>query len=178
MSLLNEGGSIEMPLHRTNSRTDTDRGMSIALTHVLTIGITTILIAMLLMAGSTMLESETERSTETALETVGERLAGDIDNVDRMADDSDDVSLVSDRPRTVSNSGYTVTTLSADDCGDRAPLLNDSNPCLELDASSADVTVYVPVTVDNGLKSDTSVSGGSIEITYTGSTIEITEADR
>ncbi|ADB59845.1 hypothetical protein Htur_0951 [Haloterrigena turkmenica DSM 5511] len=157
---------------------ETDRGMSIALTHVLTIGITTILIAMLLMAGSTMLESETERSTETALETVGERLAGDIDNVDRMADDSDDVSLVSDRPRTVSNSGYTVTTLSADDCGDRAPLLNDSNPCLELDASSTDVTVHVPIKVDNGIETGTSVSGGSLEITYTGGDIEITEADR
>ncbi|WP_211338350.1 DUF7266 family protein [Haloterrigena salifodinae] len=155
-----------------------DRGMSIALTHVLTIGITTILIAMLLMAGSTMLESETERSTETALETVGERLAGDIGNVDRMANDSDDVSIVSDRPRTVSNSGYTVTTLSPGDCGERAPLLDDSNQCLELEASSADVTVYVPIKVDTGIETGTSVAGGSLEITYTGSNIEITEADR
>lgn len=158
-----------------------DRGLSIALTHVLTIGITTILVAMLLMAGSTMLDSETERSTQTSLETVGERLAGDIDNVDRMANDSDNVSLVSDRPRTVANSGYTVTILSAENCGDRAPLLNDSNPCLELDASSTDVTVYVPVKADEDrIATGTSVSGGSIEITYDSDDDEltITEASR
>ena len=155
--------------------------MSIALTHVLTIGIATILIAMLLMAGSTMLDSETERSTETALETVGERLAGGIDNVDRMADDGGDASIVSDQPRTVANSGYTVTVLSSSDCGDRAPLLDDSNPCLELDASSADVTVHVPFEADESrLVTGTSVTGGPIEIRYDSAEDElaITEADR
>lgn len=162
------------------SRTDTDRGMSIALTHVLTIGITTILIAMLLMAGSTMLESETERSTETALETVGERLAGDIDNVDRMAsNDASDASLVSDRPGTVANSGYTVTVLEDETCGDRAPLLDGTNPCLELAASSTDVTVHVPLKISDGREIEGSVQGGAIEINYVDSDdrIELTEAD-
>ena len=160
---------------QTDSRDGSDRGLSIALTHVLTIGITTILIAMLLMAGNAMLDSETERSTETALETVGERLAGDIDNVDRMANDSGNVSLVSDRPRSVANSGYTVTTLSAGDCKDRAPLLDDSNPCLELAASSTDVTVYVPVKADEDrLVTGTSVTGGSIEIAYDNDDDELT----
>ena len=160
---------------------ETDRGLSIALTHVLTIGITTILIAMLLMAGSTMLESETERSTQTALETVGERLAGDIDNVDRMADGDGNVSLVSDQPRTVANAGYTVTALASDDCADRAPLLNGATPCLELDASSTDVTVYVPMAVDESrLVPGESVAGGQIEIEYDADENElaITEADR
>ena len=158
--------------------------MSIALTHVLTIGIATILVAMLLMAGSTMLESESERSTETALETVGERLAGDIDNVDRMAaaDDVSNASLVSEQPRTVANTGYTVTVLSPDDCGDRAPLLNDTNPCLELDASSTDVTVHVPLKISDGRDVEGSVQGGSIEIEYVDDgpdgRIELTEANR
>ena len=169
---------------RTDLTNGLDRGMSIALTHVLTIGITTILIAMLLMAGSTMLDSETERSTETALETVGERLAGDIDNVDRMAssDVVSDASLISQQPRTVTNTGYTVTVLSPDDCEDRAPLLNDTNHCLELDASSTDVTVHVPLKTSDGRDIEGSVQGGSIEIEYvddgSGGQIELTEADR
>ncbi|WP_239641907.1 DUF7266 family protein [Haloterrigena salina] len=160
-----------------------DRGMSIALTHVLTIGITTILIAMLLMAGSTMLESETERSTEAALETVGERLAGDIDNVDRMAAGGTggaNVSLTSDRPRTVASTGYTIAALPEDQCQE-APLLNGSNPCLELDATSTDVTVYVPVKVTDGVDLEGTVQSGEIEIAYvddgSGPRIELTEAD-
>lgn len=170
-------------LHRDPSD-GSDRGMSIALTHVLTIGITTILVAMLLMAGSTMLDSEIERSTETALETVGERLAGDIDNVDRMAvaegQNASTATLVSDQPRTVANSGYTVTVLSPHDCaGDRAPLLDGSNPCLELEASNTDVIVYVPVKVENegDLETDQTVQGGAIRIEYDGK-IKLTEANR
>ncbi|NUC73098.1 hypothetical protein HTZ84_12375 [Haloterrigena sp. SYSU A558-1] len=159
-----------------------DRGMSIALTHVLTIGITTILIAMLLMAGSTMLESETERSTETALETVGDRLAGDIDNVDRMAaggENASTVSLISDQPRTVASTGYTIAALPGDQCQE-APLLDGSNPCLELDATSTDVTVYVPVKITDGVVLEGTVQSGKIEIVYdgSGSRIELTEADR
>lgn len=144
---------------------ETDRGMSIALTHILTIGITTILIAMLLMAGSTMLETETDRSTRTSLETVGERLAGEIDNVDRIANDSEDnVTLVADHPRRVANSRYSVTLL--EDCsGDEAPLI-DSGSCIELSAHNTDVTVYVPLVAEKKLDTDASVSGGSIEIAY------------
>lgn len=157
---------------------ESDRGLSVALTHVLTIGITTILIAMLLMAGSAMLESETERSTDTALETVGERLAGEIDNVDRIAGDSDEVTLIAAHPSTVANSGYTIEILDSTDCQSAAPLLDDSNPCLELSASDVDVTVYVPVVVDEDLDTGASVSGGSIEIVYDGTEITLEEADR
>ena len=149
----------------TDSRGDSDRGMSVALTHVLTIAITTILIAMLLLAGNAMLDSQTERSTETSLETVGERLAGEIDNVDRIAaEDDDDVSLVADHPRTISNSQYTVELL--EECrDDEAPLIDGDRPCLELSSHDVDVTVHVPIAVDGDL-SDRTVTGGSIEITY------------
>ena len=144
---------------------ETDRGMSVALTHVLTIAITTILIAMLLLAGNAMLDSQTERSTETSLETVGERLAGEIDNVDRIAaDENDDVTLVADHPRTISNSQYTVELL--ENCsGDEAPLIHNSRPCLELSSHDVDVTVHVPIAVERELEGN-SVTGGSIEITY------------
>ncbi|ELY44462.1 DUF7266 family protein [Natronorubrum sulfidifaciens] len=155
----------------------TDRGMSIALTHVLTIGITTILIAMLLMSGSTMLDSETERSTQTSLETIGERLAGDIDNVDRAASTDDSVTLTTDHPQTVTNSRYTVELLAAAQCDD-APLLDGDEPCLKLSATDIDVTVYIPVVIDADIGDEQSASGGSIEISSDGDVIELTEANR
>ncbi|RKD97857.1 DUF7266 family protein [Halopiger aswanensis] len=149
-----------------------DRGVSIAITHVLTIGITTILIAMLLMSGSSLLESETDRSVETSLETVGERLADEIANVDRIAsrNGTETVNLTVDHPRTVSNSGYTVELLND---ASEAPLIEDG-PCLRLTARSTDVVVYVPVAVDADL--DGSATGGTIEISADGNgTITIEE---
>ncbi|SDJ93760.1 DUF7266 family protein [Natronorubrum texcoconense] len=148
---------------------ETDRGMSVALTHVLTIAITTILIAMLLLAGNAMLDSQTERSTETSLETVGERLAGEIDNVDRIVDedkDEDTATIVADHPRTIANSQYTIELLQGTTC-EEAPLLDDSNPCVKLTSYDVDVTVHVPVAIDDDrIESETSVTGGSVEITY------------
>ena len=154
-----------------------DRGLTAALTHVLTIGITTILIAMLMMGASAMLEAETERSTETSLETVGERLAGEIDNVDQIASGEDDsATIVADHPSSVSNSQYTVELY--EQCGNRDAPLIDSGTCLELAAHEVDVTVHVPVSADD-IDDSERVSGGSIEIsTNDDGQITIEEADR
>ena len=150
---------------RANGR---ERGVAVAVTHVLTIGITTILIAMLMMSGSTLLETETERSADRSLETIGERIAGEIGNVDQIAadDGTDSVTLTVDHPRTVSNSGYTVRLL--EDCGSDSdsPLIEASGvDCLELETHNHDVTVYVPVTVDAS-NLEGSATGGTIEISY------------
>ncbi|NGM67534.1 hypothetical protein G6M89_00680 [Natronolimnobius sp. AArcel1] len=156
------------PRNESQAQTQ-ERGVSVAITHVLTIGITTILIAMLLMSGSTLLESETDRSADTSLETVGERIAGEIGNVDQIAstDGTEDVTLTVDHPRTVSNSGYTVTLLEK--CGDEedAPLLEDTETaCLELETYDHDAVVHVPVAVDSAVDHESTASGGSIEISY------------
>ncbi|OVE85630.1 DUF7266 family protein [Natronolimnobius baerhuensis] len=158
-----------------------DRGVSVAITHVLTIGITTILIAMLLMSGSTLLESETDRSADTSLETVGERIAGEIGNVDQIAstEGTNDVTLTVDHPRTVSNSGYSVTLL--EDCnedGDHdAPLIGDDLPCLELETYDHDAVVHVPVAVETDVDDRSTATGGSVEISYDGSSITLEGAN-
>lgn len=156
---------------------ESERGLSIAVTHVLTIGVTTILIAMLLMSGSALLESETDRSTQTSLETVGERLSGEIANVDRIANNSNDVTITADHPRTVANSQYTVEI--RDDCsGIDESLIDHSNECLELTSQNTDVTVYVPLALDNADQVDGTVTGGEITIEYDNGDISISEADR
>ncbi|SDQ47291.1 DUF7266 family protein [Natronobacterium texcoconense] len=153
-----------------------DRGVSVAVTHVLTIGITTILIGMLLMGASTMLESETERSAENSLETIGERLADEISNVDRIANEEDDsVTMTADHPRQVANTGYTVELLPESECAD-APLLDGSTDCLQLTADDHDATVYVPLVVDADVE-ESSAIGGPIEIVSEENEISI-ESDR
>ena len=154
----------------------TDRGTSITITHVLTIGITTLLIAVLLTSSGTLLETETERSARSSLETIGERLAGEIESVDRMA--ADDATVTANHPRTVANSRYSIELLDKDKCRD-AELLDDSteNDCLHLTASNADVEVYVPVAIDNLEHGQPPVSGGSLEISKESGTITIERAD-
>ena len=153
-----------------------DRAVSITVTHVLTIAITTILIGMLLTSAGTMLETETDSSAEASLETVGERLADEIGNVDRIAATSDDVTVTADHPRQVAGTRYTVTLLEETDCKE-APLLDDSNHCLRVTATDADAVVYVPVRTDADLDYGTSAAGGALEISYDGSEITITEAN-
>ncbi|AXR78574.1 DUF7266 family protein [Natrarchaeobaculum sulfurireducens] len=146
-------------------RTD-HRGTSIAITHVLTIGITTLLIAVLLTGAGGLLETETDRSAETSLETVGERLAGEIHSVDQLAVEDGDrtVTVTANHPRTVANSGYTVEILESSDCANSS-LLDGSTECLELTSQGADVTTYVPVKTDTPLETGASAPGGTIDVT-------------
>lgn len=159
----------------TNALTGDDRAVSVAITHVLTIAITTILVAMLVTSAGGMLETETDRSAETSLETVGERLAGEIESADRLAPDGDGgVTVVADHPGAVANSGYTVEIHDSSTCRDEAPLLDGSSPCLELSATDAGVTTHVPVANQTALDTDAAVSGGTIEIRYDEGNEEIT----
>lgn len=155
-----------------------DRGTSIAITHVLTIGITTLLIAVLLTGAGGLLETETDRSAETSLETVGERLAGEIHSVDQLASENSDgtVTVTANHPRTVANSGYTVELLEPDDCAD-TPLLDGSTECLELTSQGADVTTHVPVKTDTSLETGASAPGGTIEVSTDGDEITIRGAN-
>lgn len=154
-----------------------DRAVSITVAHVLSIAITTILIGMLLTSAGTMLDTEKESSTTTSLETVGERLADEIGNVDRIASGSGDVTVTADHPRTVAGTRYTVDLLEKGTCS-QAPLLDDSNHCLRLTADSVDAVVYVPVKIDADVHAtEQSARGGLIEIGYDSSddAISITE---
>lgn len=153
---------------------DDDRAVSVAITHVLTIAITTILVAMLVTSAGGMLETETDRSAETSLETIGERLAGEIGSADRLGPDGNgNVTIVADHPRTVANSRYTIEMLGPTRCGNEAPLLDGSSACLELTATDAGVTTHVPVANETALDTDAVVSGGTIEVRSDGDEITI-----
>ncbi|MFP8889390.1 hypothetical protein ACLI4U_06425 [Natrialbaceae archaeon A-CW2] len=140
----------------------TDRGVSIAITHVLTIAITTVLISGLLISAGALLEGERDRSADRSLETIGERLAGELSKVDSMATDDDTtVNMTVNHPARAASERYTVTLRET--CNE-APLLENGTSCLHLTTQSGNVDVYVPVTVD--VDGDSEVHGGAIEIVH------------
>lgn len=152
---------------------DDDRGVSVAVTHVLTIGITAILISGLLIGSSTLLETERERGATQSLETIGERLAGEIASVDRLAaNDTDEINMTVKHPRRVAGSTYSIRT---DDTCSSSPLVTDMS-CLILSANGENVEVAVPLATDVHVGG--SASGGSIAIVYDGSNIRIESGGR
>lgn len=153
-----------------------DRGVSVAVTHVLTVGITAILISGLLISASSLLETEQERSTEAALETIGERIANEIASVDQTTSSNDTITVQTSHQRSVAGSQYTVTLQDSTCSSDRYPLV-DSGPCVVLESRGEDVTVAVPLATEAAVEEGVSVTGGPIVITRNSTTGELTLED-
>ncbi|THE62836.1 hypothetical protein D8Y22_20460 [Salinadaptatus halalkaliphilus] len=150
-----------------------DRALSTAVTHVLTMGITTILIAMLLMSTGAMLEGYSDRSADRALETVGERVAGEIERTDQLGGDDGNATVTTEHPRTVAGSAYTIEPLETDECGENTFLEQGQN-CLRLSATGANAESYVPVANRTAMNTSSSATGGTIVIEHDGEAEEIT----
>lgn len=172
-------------------RLDDTRAVSIAVTHVMTIGITAVLVVGLMVGAGTMLDTERESSAEGSLETIGERLASEIASVDRYAtmdDTSDpdgidvsrsdtDVTVTTSHQSLVAGATYSIEVRDGGP-GDCGPLIEDATSCLRLDAHGEDVTVYVPMSVESDVVADGgSVTGGPIEIRYDDGDDEIVLAE-
>ncbi|MDG5761603.1 hypothetical protein QA600_19940 [Natronococcus sp. A-GB1] len=135
-----------------------DRGVTMAVTHVLALGISAALLAVLLAGSGAVLETETERAAERSLETVGQELAGEIEATDRLAAGGGAEAVArADAPRTVARTGYAVEARS------NCPGAASDTGCLRLSAHTVDATATVPVSATATLESNT-VSGGPIEI--------------
>ncbi|MFC4986618.1 DUF7266 family protein [Saliphagus infecundisoli] len=146
-----------------------DRGVSVALSHVLTMGITAVLIAGLLMGASAMLDGQSERGADRSLETIGERVASEVASVDRLAREDPrpgTVELRVDHPDEVSGRTYSVG-LSESDCG---TLIQSA--CVVLSAPGARTTVQVPLAIDTSIASE-SAQGGEMRIIYDGDEIRL-----
>lgn len=145
-----------------------DRAVSIAVTHVLSIGITAILISGLLIGASTMLETQREDSTEESLETIGERLADEIASVDRLAAaGAENVTIETTHQRSIAGSSYTVTMHTG---GCDRPLV-ETDQCLVLESRGEDVEVAVPISTQVPLEDGSWASSGPIVIESDGTTI-------
>ncbi|QKY19362.1 hypothetical protein B4589_002840 [Halolamina sp. CBA1230] len=71
---------------RPSAFTDDDRGVSTTLGYTLTLSITAVLIAGLLIAGGTLIENQRAAIVNDELTVSGQQLAGGFEDADRLAD--------------------------------------------------------------------------------------------
>lgn len=108
-----------------------DRGVSIALTHALTLAITTILVGGLLLSSGPFLEAQEQRVSQDQLSEIGSNVATQVATLDRLADSGDDVTTtvtVQYPNRIVDTHTYTVELRTIDDGGDERALVQISSP--------------------------------------------------
>lgn len=151
------------------------RAVSTTVSYTLTLGITTLLISGLLVAGGTFLETHKDETTRTELTVVSQQLAGLVSSADGLAESTDDGSFTMrrDLPDTVAGSTYVVNVTE---------VANATNPGesrfayrLELSAEASSDTVEV--TTETRVHHPTAFNGGPVTVTYNTSADELVIAD-
>jgi PKD repeat protein len=117
-----------------------DRAVSVAVSYVLALGITAILISGLLVASSDYLEDERQRATVQELDDLGNELAGAFADADRLSRSGGETSLTVERPTRIAGSDYTVEIRHGPICS--TPSESD---CLHLQSAADNVSITVPL---------------------------------
>lgn len=145
-----------------------DRAVSTTVGYVLALGIVTLLLTGMLFAGTDFVAGQREQTVRNELRVLGQQVADDLAAADRLVRASDGgtaVTVTSALPEEVTGSAYTVDI----DPGAGPPT------ALVLESSDPEVTVEVRVRVATGVVASR-VSGGEIEIVYTGSALAVRHA--
>ena len=131
-----------------------ERSTTTTLGYTLTLAISTLLVTGLIVTGSNFVQDQREIVVENELEVVGEQVAGQLEQADRLLAASSDpqaVRINESAPETVSGATYDV-------------ILEPGSPAeLELRTRNPDVTV----TLEVGLTSDvvdSSAGGGTVVV--------------
>lgn len=150
------------------------RAVSTTVSYTLTLGVTTLLITGLLIAGGTFLETHQEETTRTELTVIGQQLAGLVSSADGLAAATTQGSFTMSRelPATVAGSPYVIQVTNAT-AGGAARFTYE----LRLEAGNGG-TDTVEVTTETPVHAPTSFTGGDIEVSYntTGDTLVIADA--
>lgn len=139
-------------------RRDT-RGVSVAVTHALTLGITAILITALMIGAGSLLDEQRERVAREQLQDIGGSFAEKIHHLDKLDDDSisgSGAAVNTTLPPSVGGLQYTLNIKAEDYAG--GP---DKESVLYLNTTDAPyVSVTIPVSNDTwvdtrrGVKTD------------------------
>jgi type II secretory pathway pseudopilin PulG len=115
---------------------DQSRGISPAITHVLTVSISAMLITALLLSASGLFREQRERVARQQLNDIGGQLSSQLDRVDRLSQSGTNVSATmrTNYPSSVAGRPYTMWLTSQGDTG-----------LLYLNASSLGVQVRIAV---------------------------------
>ena len=117
-----------------------DRATSVAVSYVLALGITAILISGLLVASSDYLEGERQRATIQELDGLGNRLAAALTDADRLSRSGGETNLTVERPGRIAGSDYTVEIRRGPICA--TPSEAD---CLHLRTATDNVSITIPL---------------------------------
>lgn len=144
-----------------------DRGVSTTIGYALTLGVASLLVTGLLIAGGGFLQDQRQRTTETELEVIGEQISADLSSADRLSGSGvETVSITRNLPDRVTGSAYTVT------------MTNSPQSHLVLTSADPHFTVRVDVAVHEVDRVvPTSIDGGNIEVTYDSSNNELILTD-
>jgi hypothetical protein len=136
--------------------TDDERAVSITLNYVLAIAISAVLVTGLLIAGGNFVGDQQESVVRNELSVVGQRLAADLERVDRMVAAGDDVDAAR-----INRSLPTAAV------GERYDIELDASPEPELVLTADGADVSVSVTISNRTPlADSSVGSGSVAVVY------------
>lgn len=140
---------------------DVDRGVSPVFGYALTLSISTLLIAGLLMAAGGYVDTQRERTSENELEVIGHQVAADIAAADRLnrtdGSDADELSITRTVPERIVGSAYRIHIRT----GSGGP----TDPYLELVTANPEVTVTVGLAVAPSTDvAESSADGGRIAV--------------
>lgn len=137
-----------------------ERALSTAVTYVLTLGMTAVLVSGLLIASGGAVEDRRDSVTRSQLTVIGEQLAADVEAADRLARaDADRVAVESPLPERVADGGYRVHVA-----------VEGRNVTLRLTTDAA--TVRVPVANETPVRAAT-LSGDDVEVRLVGGALEV-----
>ena len=117
------------------------RGTAVV-SHVLAIGISSLLIVGLLFSAGTLLNEQRDASAEQELETIGNRMATQLAELDEVNGRGLNVSVRSTHPPRIAGRTYTVQVRDGSDC-ETETMAPDT--CLVLSSAALSVTEVVPI---------------------------------
>lgn len=138
-----------------------NRATSTSLDYALTLGISTVLVVGLLLAGGTFVETQRAGVVDSELRVLGQRLAGDIATADRIVQSSSgstDIRITTHMPERVAGSMYSIEVVT-----------DDGNASLRLETHQQDRSVIVPVANRTAVAPGT-ISNADVAVVYTSST--------
>lgn len=144
-----------------------ERAVSVAVTHTLTIGITTILISGLLIGAGGMLDSQTERAGTEELQTIGDRTANEIvAAADQGNRTNATVDIESQQPSNAIGGSYVLSLENRSDdeeCRSRSGY----DGCLVVSATQADRDAEIPIVLPDDVEiEESSATGGDVLVDY------------
>jgi hypothetical protein len=140
-----------------------DRGVSPVVAYVLTLGISSLLIAGLVIAAGGYVETQREATSRSELRVLGQQVSADIAAADRLTrtEGATEISISRSLPERVVGSQYSLSVRTG-----------SNGPYLELTTVRPDVTVEVGVATETDVR-ETTISGGAMVVEYDGSADEL-----